>query len=120
LGAVNLMAGNEAVVTFDQQGLVGVKISKEVLQDELGINAALINSGEISAEGGRVLLSASVSQDLFSQAVNHGELESTASVIVHEDGSFTLGSGADVVNTGRVSVSSSVDDAGEIVLIGEN
>src|SRR5690606_3118668 len=112
LGSVSLMAGKEAVITFDQQGLVGVRVSKAILQDELGIDAALINSGEINAEGGRILLSASVSQDIFSQAVNRGDFDTTSSVIVHEDGSFTLGAGADVVNTGNLNVSSSTANAG--------
>src|SRR5690554_3952411 len=120
LGAVNLAAGKEAVITFDASGLVGVRVTQEVLQDELGIDAAVINSGEINAEGGRILLSASTSQDIFSQAVNHGSLNSATSVAVHEDGSFTLGAGADVVNTGNLSVSSTSGGAGKIVLIGEN
>src|SRR5690554_1010598 len=120
LGAVNLAAGKEAVITFDASGLVGVRVTQEVLQDELGIDAAVINSGEINAEGGRILLSASTSQDIFSQAVNHGSLNSATSVAVHEDGSFTLGAGADVVNTGNLSVSSTSSGAGQIVLIGEN
>ena len=120
LGAVSLAAGKEAVITFDQQGLVGVRITKEILQDELGVDVALINSGEISAEGGRILLSASTSQDIFSQAVNHGELNSASSVVMHEDGSFTLGAGADVINTGSLDVSSNLGDAGQIVVIGEN
>lgn len=120
LGAVNLAAGKEAVITFDARGLVGVRVTQEVLQDELGIDAAVINSGEINAEGGRILLSASTSQDIFSQAVNHGSLNSATSVAVHEDGSFTLGAGADVVNTGNLSVSGNSGAAGQIVLIGEN
>src|SRR5690606_17209606 len=60
LGAVNLVAGKEAVITFDASGLVGVRITEEVLQNELGIDAAVINSGEINAEGGRILLSAKI------------------------------------------------------------
>lgn len=120
LGVVNLAAGKEAVVTFDQQGLVGVRITKEVLQDELGVDVAVINSGEISAEGGRILLSASTSQDIFSQAVNHSQLSSASSVVMHEDGSFTLGAGADVINTGSLDVSSNLGNAGHVVVIGEN
>src|SRR5690606_7115006 len=89
-------------------------------QDELGVDAALINSGEISAEGGRILLSASTSQDIFSQVVNHGEMNSASSVVMHEDGSFTLGAGADVVNTGLLDVSRDLGDAGQVVVIGEN
>ena len=56
LGAVNLAAGKAAVVTFDNAGLLGVRITKEVLQSELGIDPAVLNSGTINAEGGRILL----------------------------------------------------------------
>jgi len=119
LGGVNLAAGKAAVLTFDQQGLLGVQVTEAILQDELGIDPAVLNSGEINAEGGRVLLTASVSQDVFSQAVNSGGIEQATSVVVNEDGSFTLGSGADVSNTGSVNVSS-LSDAGDIVLLGEN
>jgi len=126
LGSVSLAAGKQAVLTFDQGGLLGVRISKEILQEELGIDPAVINSGEINAEGGRVLLTASTSQDVFSQAVNSGELDQSLSVVMHEDGSFTLGGGADVLNTGTVDTSTTNNDqnayqnTGRIVLLGEN
>lgn len=120
LGAVTLAAGKEAVLTFDNQGLLGVRVSKEILQDELGVNAAVTNSGDISAEGGRILMTGSVSQDIFSQAVNAEGLNAKTSVVIHEDGSFTLGAGADVVNTGTISTSSDTTDAGQIVVLGEN
>jgi len=48
LGSVSLAAGKEAVVTFDNGGLLGVKITKEILQSELGIDPAVLNSGEIN------------------------------------------------------------------------
>ena len=120
LGTVNLAAGKEAVVTFEPDGLVGVKISKATLQDELGIDAAVVNSGEINAEGGRILLTASVSQDIFSQAVNSGGVGEAKSVVMHQDGIFTIGAGDDLVNTGKLNVSTEVDSAGRIVAIGEN
>src|SRR5690625_3676104 len=120
LGAVNLAAGKEAIVTFDEAGLMGVRISKEILQDELGVEAAVFNTGEITAQGGRILLSASTSRDIFSQAVNRGDLQQATSAVVHEDGSFTLGGGADVVNTGILNVSSADRGAGDIVVLGEN
>ncbi|MCP4275273.1 MAG: filamentous hemagglutinin N-terminal domain-containing protein, partial [Gammaproteobacteria bacterium] len=83
LGTVNLAAGKEAVLTFDRQGLLGVRVSKEILQDELGIDPAVLNAGDINAEGGRVLLTASVSRDVFSQAVNHSGIEQATSVVVN-------------------------------------
>jgi len=90
LGSVTLAAGNQAVLSFDQGGLLGVRVSQEILQDELGVDPAVINSGEIQAAGGRVLLTASTSHDIFSQAVNTGNLESATSVVMHEDGSNNL------------------------------
>ena len=124
LGSVTLATGKQAVLTFDASGVLGVKVSEAILQEELGVDPALINSGEINAQGGRVLLTASTSQDVFSQAVNSG-LEQATSVVVHDDGSFTLGGGADVVNSGRIDVSShsidlSTSGAGQIVVLGEN
>ncbi len=102
LGSVTLAAGKQAVLTFDQGGLLGVRVSKEILQDELGVDPAILNSGEINAAGGRVLLTASTSQGVFSQAVNTGSLDQPLSVVMHDDGSFTLGGGASVVNTGSI------------------
>jgi len=122
LGSVNLAAGKEAVLTFDTAGLVGIKITKAILQDELGVDPAILNSGEISAQSGRILLTASQSQDIFSQAVNTGNISQATSVVVNADGTFTLGPGSDVVNTGRINASSTEnqDNAGQIVALGEN
>ncbi len=90
--------------------MLGVRVSKEILQNELGIDPAALNSGEINAEGGRVLLTASTSQDVFSQAVNTGGLNQNLSVVMHEDGSFTLGSGANVLNADSINVSAMTND----------
>jgi len=126
LGAVNLAAGKEAVLTFDDSGLMGIKVTEAILQNELGVDPAVLNSGEIVAEGGRILLTASVSKDVFSQAVNTGDISQATSVVVNEDGSFTLGSGSDVVNSGVLNVSRhdeadhTLQAAGQLVLLGEN
>ena len=122
LGRVNMAVGRQAFLTFDAAGTIGVKITKEMLQDELGIDPALLNSGEINAEGGQVLLTASVSRDVFSQAVNSGVLSQATSVVVNADGSMSLKKGADVVNSGSINVSSASikTGAGDVVVIGEN
>ncbi len=75
LGSVSMAAGKAAVLTFDNAGLLGVRVTKAILQEELGVDPAVLNSGEITAEGGRVLLTGSVSRDVFSQAVNTGNIE---------------------------------------------
>ena len=88
LGSVNLAAGKEAVLTFDAEGLVGIKITKAILQDELGVDPAVLNSGEIDAQSGHILLTASQSQDVFSQAVNTGSISQATSVVVNADGTL--------------------------------
>lgn len=122
LGTVTLAAGKQAVLTFDQAGLLGVRVSQEILQSELGVDPAVVNNGTIQAQGGRVLLTASQSQDVFSKAVNTTGIESATSVVVNDDGTFTLGGGADVLNSGSINTSTSgtQQNAGRIVLLGEN
>ena len=71
LGSVNLAAGKAAVLRFDQQGLVGVQVTDAIIQDELGLDPAVLNSGEINAQGGRFLLTASVSQAVFTSISHH-------------------------------------------------
>ncbi|WP_075186902.1 filamentous hemagglutinin N-terminal domain-containing protein [Teredinibacter haidensis] len=118
LGSINFAAGREAVVTFGGDGFVGVRITEALLADDIGVDPAVINAGEINAEGGKVLLTASTSRDIFSQAVNNGDLDYGRSVVVYEDGSFTLGEGGDVSNSGLINVSG--EQAGVVVVLGEN
>lgn len=119
LGSVILASGKEAVLTFDESGLLGVQIDKAVLQDELNGSAAVLNAGEIRAENGRILLSASTTRDVFSQAVNWGEQKQAHSVAYDDDGGFTLSAGGDVVNSGSINASGEVG-AGSIIILGEN
>ena len=44
LGTVNLAAGKQAILTFDQGGLLGVRVSKAVLQDKLKVDLVVINT----------------------------------------------------------------------------
>ncbi len=118
LGAITLAAGKEAVVSFDQEGLLGVTVTEAVLQEEIGIDAAVVNSGEINAESGQVLLTASVSQEIFSAVVNAGEMRNATSVVMDSDGGFTLSAGGNVETSGDINVSGS--EAGNVVILGEN
>jgi filamentous hemagglutinin family protein len=55
LGTVTLAAGKEAVLTFDTAGLLGVRVSKAILQSELGVDPAVLNSGTLEASGGKAI-----------------------------------------------------------------
>ncbi|WNO10470.1 filamentous hemagglutinin N-terminal domain-containing protein [Teredinibacter sp. KSP-S5-2] len=119
LGTVTLAAGKRAFLTFEGQRMLGIGISESVLQEELGVDAAVLNSGEINAGGGNVLLTATASQDVFTRAMNLQGVRQANSVVVNEDGSFRLSAGADVVNTGSIHTSSN-SQGGDVVLVGEN
>jgi filamentous haemagglutinin family N-terminal domain len=123
LGHVALASGTEAIVTFDNEGLLGVRIDQATLAEELGTAYAVNNSGTIEAKGGKILLSASASADLFSAAVNSGGMGNNG-VEFHDDGSFSVGvTGNDVINSGRLNTStdeSSANDAGIVILAGDN
>ena len=121
LGHIALASGNRAVVSFDEQGMLGVRIDEKTLASELGDAAGVTNQGRLTAKSGRILLNASVSEDLFSAAVNHGHLNGNVEAVVHSDGSFTIGAGNKVVNKAHINVSSdagSAHDAGQVILAG--
>ncbi|MFZ5755279.1 MAG: filamentous hemagglutinin N-terminal domain-containing protein [Pseudomonadota bacterium] len=115
LGRVDLAAGSEAVLTFDEDNLIGVRVSKDVLRN-VGAGAAVSNSGEIVADGGLVMLSAAAARELFDTAVNNsGVIEAMAAEDrggrIFLTGSDTSGN---VVNSGTLDASGSV--AGSILL----
>ncbi|WP_143247563.1 beta strand repeat-containing protein, partial [Agaribacterium haliotis] len=118
-GRVSLASGKEAVVSFDS--LLSIRVDESFLQSEqeasqVGIN----NSGSISAEGGQILLTANASREIFAGAVNAGDLGRTKSVVFDSDGSFTLSAGSDVINGGELSVDSDTQNAGQIVVLGDD
>lgn len=119
LGSVSLVSGKEAYVSFDHSGLLGITVSQAQLQDDIGVDSGVFNSGEIRASGGKVLLSANASQDIFTRAMNTESIRQANSVVVNDDGSFTLSAGGDVHNSGTINVSSD-HSGGEIYVLGEN
>ncbi|WHI50965.1 filamentous hemagglutinin N-terminal domain-containing protein [Microbulbifer sp. MLAF003] len=112
---VSLAAADEALLTFDADGLIGLKITKEVMENDLGVDSAVLNEGAI--EGAQVLMEASVSGDLFTAAVNN-EGTIKAKGIDTSGGKIRLfGSGSGVANSGTLDASGIA--GGEIVLEGD-
>ncbi|TQV66903.1 filamentous hemagglutinin N-terminal domain-containing protein, partial [Exilibacterium tricleocarpae] len=109
-GLVSLNAGSEAVLTFDADNMIGIRVTREVLSNDLGVDDAVLNAGDIQA--GNVLLDAQVSSDLFSSAVNNtGVVQATG--IDTSGGKIRLtGLGGDVASSGELKVSAATDDKG--------
>ncbi len=119
MGYVNLAAGRKAVVDFRGDGSIRFQVDEAVLDNPVGLDSAVNNSGEIRAEGGQVLLSGSAAQDVFSKVVNNdgviraGRIDDSGGTI------RLLGSGGDVYNSGTLDASSGSGQGGDIDVLGD-
>src|SRR5690606_1340640 len=84
---------NQAVVTFDQSGLIGVTLPSPESADPVD------GDQSHTPQEGFLLLTEQESQDIFANAVNHEGFDSNPEVTIFQDDSFTIGS---VENTGLI------------------
>ncbi|WP_299580804.1 filamentous hemagglutinin N-terminal domain-containing protein, partial [uncultured Microbulbifer sp.] len=113
---VSLAAADEAILTFDADGMIGLQVTKEVMENDLGVDSAVLNEGNI--DGAQVLLEASVSGDLFTAAVNN-EGTIKAQGIDTSGGKIRLfGSGSSVINSGELQAAGTT--GGQVVLEGDS
>ena len=107
LGSVALAAGEQMTLALDNQAQISVAISTAVQSEVIGpdgqqIKSAIQNSGTIQANGGKVLLTAKVLNDVFDNAVNNtGVIQATSLQNITGYVEITA-SGAPVVNTGTI------------------
>lgn len=118
-GQVNLAAGSTATIDFDGDGLIRFAVDGEVLENAAGLQAAVSNSGTIQAESGAVLLQANVAQDVFAQAVNNSGVIQASGVVSDGGRVFLVGTGGDVVNSGRLDVASDTAQGGSIHVLSD-
>lgn len=119
LGYVNLSAGKQAYLTFDEAGFLGVAITEELVDNELGLDVAVENKGIIQAQGGRVALSAKVSENLFDTAVSHkGIIQATG--FGTDVAGFVELEGDSVVQSGAIDISSAEGQGGTAHILGDH
>ncbi|MES9899268.1 MAG: filamentous hemagglutinin N-terminal domain-containing protein [Sedimenticola sp.] len=119
VGYVNLAAGRKAVVDFRGDGSIRFQVDEAVLDNPVGLDSAVNNSGEIRAEGGQVLLSGNAAQDVFTRVVNNDGVI-RAGRIDDSGGTIRLvGSGGDVYNSGTLDASSGNGQGGDIDVLGD-
>ncbi len=101
LGTVALGAGSKVSLSLDQTGLVNFAVDEKTLARHAGVE----NTGTLLANGGRVLLTAKVADDLLATAVNNtGVIR--AQGITERNGEIILSaSGGNVVNRGTLDAS---------------
>ncbi|TYZ30217.1 filamentous hemagglutinin N-terminal domain-containing protein [Selenomonas caprae] len=98
-GEVALSAAKNLHLAMDTAGKLNIAVSGEVA------DAHILNSGKITADGGRVLMTAKSAGDLLSEVVNHSGIIEAKSVRVDEQGEIVLDGGSHgIVNvSGQVS-----------------
>jgi len=108
LGTVVLASGEKTTLSLDDDGIVSVVVDepvKELIFDSEGnkFKDAVNNSGEIKADGGKIILTAKVLNSVFDYAINNsGILE--ANNLENKDGVIELfAEGAPVINSGKIT-----------------
>ena len=116
LGNVVLAAGSQMTLDLSDDGLVSFAIDEATVSSLAGVN----NSGQIVADGGQVIMTAKVANDLVATAVNNDGLLQAHRIV--EDGGeiYLSASGGDVVNAGTIDVAGEAGQSGgEVGITGE-
>ncbi|MBF0511495.1 MAG: filamentous hemagglutinin N-terminal domain-containing protein, partial [Candidatus Omnitrophica bacterium] len=110
LGTVALASGNQMTLALDSLDQISVVVDEAVQSELIGLNGqkvsdAISNTGTIEADGGKVILTAKIMNDLFDHAVNNNGVVQAAS-LANNDGTIEMvASGAPVVNSGTMTSS---------------
>ncbi len=112
LGTVALASGEKITLALDDMNDISVVIDEGVRTEVFGPNgekltSAVKNSGTISANGGKVILTAKVLNNVFDYAVNNTGIIEAKNIIEHNGVIELTAEGAPVINTGRI-------EAGEV------
>ncbi|MFH1867963.1 MAG: filamentous hemagglutinin N-terminal domain-containing protein, partial [Candidatus Omnitrophota bacterium] len=118
LGKVILASGEKMTLELDSGGVMSVVIDEavsEAVKDEQGndVKDAVLNTGTIIADGGKVILTASVLESIFENAVNNEGIIRAASLVKEKGEVYLLAEGEDAkaVNKGRIDVSAKDEGA---------
>ncbi|MFH0876881.1 MAG: MBG domain-containing protein [Candidatus Omnitrophota bacterium] len=130
-GSVVLAAGEEMTLNLDDAGDISVVIDEAVKSQVLDADGqpiadAVKNSGTITANGGKVLLTAKVLNNVFDHAINNSGIIQANSLVSHDGVIELVASGAPVVNSGTLQAGkvtieapdTSVTNIGKIVVSG--
>ena len=101
LGTVALGAGSKVSLSLDQTGLVNFAVDEKTLARHAGVE----NTGTLLANGGRVLLTAKVADDLLATAVNNTGVIRAQGITEHNGEIILSATGGNVVNRGTLDAS---------------
>ncbi|MCB1746444.1 MAG: autotransporter-associated beta strand repeat-containing protein, partial [Gammaproteobacteria bacterium] len=144
-GRVQLAAGEKVTVDFEGDGLLRFTVDEAVLENARAIDDQVANSGQIVAEGGDVLITASAADGVFKNSINNsgviragrienaggkvrlvglgpsssvlntGQIDASAADATSDGGTVQV-TAATIVNTGTIAADASGGDAGAVEL----
>ncbi|MCP5156725.1 MAG: filamentous hemagglutinin N-terminal domain-containing protein [Ectothiorhodospiraceae bacterium] len=116
LGTVALAAGGRVSLDVGDTGLVSYAVDEATVSELAGVR----NSGEITADGGRVVMTAKVAGDLVSTAVNNQGLVRAQGIVERNGEVWLTGSGGDVAHGGTIDVSGQAGQGGgDVRIVGD-
>ncbi|MFA5304188.1 MAG: hypothetical protein WDL99_00790, partial [Candidatus Omnitrophota bacterium] len=104
LGTIALAAGEKITVGLDNNSLISVVIDEAVQSEIIGpdgqrMDSAIKNSGTISANGGKIILTAKVLNEVFDYAINNSGVIQAKALNEHDGVIELAASGAPIINT---------------------
>ncbi|MGB9430079.1 MAG: hypothetical protein WCC11_09465, partial [Gammaproteobacteria bacterium] len=118
LGQVNMAAGSAVTVDFNGDGLMQFQVNGAVLHKMVDAQsgAAVTNAGRIEANGGTVVMTAAVAEQVLMQAVNNSGIVQAGGVQNRNGHIYLTGNGGDVLNSGTLDASNANGNGGSITL----
>ena len=118
LGSIDLAAGRSATLDFSGGGLLLFEVGDEVTENITATDDAVKNTGELIADGGRILMSAAAAHDVYTRAVNNEGL-ARASRIDDSGGVIRLIGSGDVYSSGTLDASGGEGAGGTVQVLGD-
>ena len=103
-GTVALASGNEITVNLDPTGTISaVLVTRGLDANPSGSQAAISNSGKISADGGTVILTVKALKGLFRDLINNSQIIEANSISTLGGKVVMSADGDQITNTGRIT-----------------
>lgn len=111
-GSIALVSGNALTLDIEGDGLVNFAVDEATVDAYAGVR----NTGSLIADGGRVIMTAKVANDLVATAVNNEGLVRARSVEERGGEIYLVGNGGDVINAGTLDADGENADGGGIAI----
>lgn len=110
MGQVVLASGSAMTMDLNGNGLISFAVNQATLAQKAGVD----NTGQILADGGRVLMTADTARSLVSSAVNNSGLIQAQGIANHDGEIELTASGGDVSDSGTLDVSNAGGAGGTV------